>query len=100
MARPPPGPLAQPLPAETLLAAAAAGDTAALERLLANPDAVRDADGRTALSLAVLRKDAGLVRLLRQRGASLLLPDRFGQTPQGYAQAGGDSAVLQALGLP
>lgn len=100
MARPPPGPLAQPLPAETLLAAAAAGDTAALERLLANPDAVRDADGRTALSLAVLRKDAGLVRLLRQRGASLLLPDRFGQTPQGYAQAGGDSAVLQALALP
>lgn len=63
------------------------------------PDDERDADGRTALTLAVLRNDAGAVKLLLDRGADRQARDRFGQTPQGYALAAGDPAVLGAFGL-
>ena len=87
---------------DNLLAAVARGDASATERALAQtrPDAERDADGRTALALAVLRADARLVKLLLDKGASPLAADRFGQTPRGYAQAAGNQAVLQALGEP
>jgi hypothetical protein len=87
---------------QSLLAAVAAGDASAAELILAssNADAETDADGRTALALAVLNMDARLVKLLLARGANRLAPDRFGQTPQGYAQAGGNTAVLRAFGLP
>jgi ankyrin repeat protein len=94
--------MAPPVQPGTLLAAAAAGDIEAVRRLLQTrgPDEERDADGRTALALAVLRSDVRLVRLLLDKGANRLAPDRLGQTPLGHAQAGGDAALLRALGAP
>jgi ankyrin repeat protein len=62
-------------------------------------DQDKDADGRTALVLAVLRGDALAVTALLKRGADPRLPDRYGQTPRGYARALGNAAVLEALGL-
>jgi hypothetical protein len=62
-----------------------------------SPDANKDADGRTALALAVLRADAAAVSALIARGANPLLADRFGQTAMDYAQALADPAVLAAL---
>lgn len=95
------GDAAAPGPPETenLLTAAAAGDIDAVRRILQHtaPDAERDADGRTALALAVLRADLRMVQLLLASGANRLAPDRFGQTPQAYADAGGDPAVRRAL---
>ena len=71
-------------------------------RLLATtpPDEEKDAEGRTALALAVQRGDARMVALLVARGADPLLPDRQGRTPLALAQALGDAAVLQALRRP
>jgi len=91
----------RPAPQGSLLAAVAAGDADTVARLLqtAAPDAERDADGRTALALAVLRSDARSVKLLLGHGSDRLLPDRFEQTPQGYAAALGDPAVLDAFGM-
>jgi hypothetical protein len=84
-----------------LLAAARQGDTEAMRRILARrgPDDERDADGRTALTLAVLRADVAMASLLLQQGADRLAADRFGQTAQGYAIAAGDPALLKAFGL-
>jgi hypothetical protein len=65
-----------------------------------HPDAERDADGRTALALAVLRGDVPMVKWLLARGAQPQVPDRFGQTPLGYAEAGGDPAMRQAFQGP
>ena len=91
----------RPAPQGSLLAAVAAGDADTVARLLQTtaPDAERDADGRTALALAVLRSDARSVKLLLGHGSDRLLPDRFEQTPQGYAAALGDPAVLDAFGM-
>ncbi len=89
-------------PPASLLAAAAAGDVEAVRRLLQTraPDAERDADGRTALALAVLRTEVRLVRLLLDKGANRHAPDRLGQTPLGYAQASGNAALLRAFETP
>lgn len=91
-----------PGPRSSLLAAAASGNIAAARRLLPgiDPDAERDADGRTALAIAVLRSDLPLVKLLLAGGANRLEPDRFGQTPAGYAAASGSAAIRQAFGRP
>jgi hypothetical protein len=65
-----------------------------------HPDTQRDADGRTALALAVLRADVPMVKRLLAQGAQPQVPDRFGQTPQGYAEASGDPAMRQAFQGP
>ena len=58
----------------------------------------RDADGRTALAIAVLRADLPLVRLLLASGANRHAVDRFGHTPLSYADASGDTTMPQAFG--
>jgi ankyrin repeat protein len=85
-----------------LLVAVNKGDIEAARTVLrtTDPDAERDADGRTALAIAVLRVDVPLVKLLLASGANRLAVDRFGQTPVSYANASGDATVLQALGRP
>jgi hypothetical protein len=95
-------PPAAPARGAGLLEAAAAGDADAVEVLLSRvaPDAERDAQGRTALALAVLRSDSRSVSLLLAHGADRHLPDRQGQTPLDAAIRLGDPAVLKALGLP
>lgn len=87
------------LAVDSLLAAVAAGNDEAARRLLTtvDPDDERDAEGRTALALAVQRSDARLVALLLARGADPALPDRHGQTPMDLARALNDAAVLDAL---
>lgn len=89
-------------PSEGLLVAVNKGDIQAVRTLLrsTNPDAEHDADGRTALAIAVLRADVPLVKLLVASGANRHAEDRFGQTPMSYANASGDTAILQALGRP
>ena len=88
-------------PRSDLLAAVMAGHVDAARAILkhADPDSSKDADGRTALALAVLGSDAEMVVLLLERGADRLAQDRFGQTPLGYAAAAANPAVLKAFGL-
>lgn len=90
------------VPGEGLLAAVSKGDVEAVRTLLqtTDPDAERDADGRTALAIAVLRADVPLVKLLLASGADRHAVDRFGQTPASYARAGGDTTLLQTLEKP
>jgi len=87
---------------EALLAAVNKGDIEAARTLLqtTDPDAERDADGRTALAIAVLRADVPLVKLLLASGANRRAVDRFGHTPVSYANASGDTTMLQAFGRP
>ena len=93
---------AVPAPSEGLLVAVMKGDIEAARTLLqiTDPDAERDADGRTALAIAVLRADVPLVKLLLAGGANRRAVDRFGHTPMSYANTSGDGAMLQALGGP
>ncbi len=81
--------------------AATVGDIEATRRALqtTHPDAERDADGRTALAIAVLRSNVPLAKLLLGSGANPDLKDRFGQTPRTYAESVGDASMLQALGM-
>jgi hypothetical protein len=89
-------------PSEGLLVAVNKGDIEAARTLLqtTDPDAERDADGRTALTVAVLRADVPLVKLLLASGANRRAVDRFGQTAESYANASGDATMLQALRRP
>ena len=89
-------------PGEGLLVAVNKGDIEAARTLLqtTDPDAERDADGRTALAIAVLRADVPLVKLLLASGANRHAVDRFGHTPVSYANASGDTTMLQAFGRP
>lgn len=89
-------------PNDSLLAAVARGDVESARQWLtvAGPDTQHDGDGRSALTLAVLRSDLPMVRLLLAQGASRLALDRFGQTPQGYAAAHADPALRAAFDLP
>ncbi len=91
-----------PMPSEGLLVAANRGDIEAARTALqtTDPDAERDADGRTALAIAVLRADLPLVKLLLESGANRRAVDRYGQTPVSYANARGDTTMLQALERP
>ena len=81
-----------------LLDAVNKGDIEVARTLLqtTNPDAERDADGRTALAIAVLRADLPLVKLLLASGADRRAVDRFGHTPVSYASASTDATMLQA----
>jgi hypothetical protein len=85
-----------------LIAAVLAGDSERLVRLLEQvpPDAERDAEGRTALALAVSRSDVRCVAALLARGADRLAADRAGRTPLDEARATTDPAVRAAFGLP
>ncbi|MGL6111849.1 MAG: ankyrin repeat domain-containing protein [Rubrivivax sp.] len=87
---------------EGLLVAVGNGDIEAARTVLqtTEPDAERDADGRTALAIAVLRADVPLVKLLLASGANRHAVDRFGHTPLSYASASADTAMLQAFGKP
>ena len=87
---------------EGLLVAVNKGDIEVARTLLQtnDPDAERDADGRTALAIAVLRADVPLVKLLLASGANRRAVDRFGHTPVSYANASADTAMLQAFGRP
>jgi hypothetical protein len=89
-------------PSEGLLVAANKGDIEAARTVLQTTvaDAERDADGRTALAIAVLRADVPLVKLLLASGANRRAVDRFGHTPVSYADASADTAMLQAFGRP
>ena len=93
---------APPTPPDSLLAAVSRGDFESAKQVLATvrPDAQQDGDGRSALALAVLRSDLAMVKLLLASGANRLAPDRFGQTPQGYATQQADPALRAAFGLP
>ena len=86
-----------------LHAAAARGDTAALQRLLAGrPDVnARDAYGRTPLHVATFARQREAVRLLAQAGAALdlLENDRYDAvTIAAVANAEATLATLLALG--
>jgi ankyrin repeat protein len=85
-----------------LLAAVKKGDIEAARTSLQTTaaDAERDADGRTALAVAVLRADLPLVKLLLASGADRHAVDRFGHTPATYAHASGDTKLLQVFGRP
>lgn len=94
----PSGPAAQ-APRGGLLAAATMGDFDAARRALGttHPDAERDADGRTALAIAVLRSNVPLAKLLLESGSDPDQKDRFGQTPRSYAESVGEASMLEAL---
>lgn len=96
------GKAAAPAPSGGLLDAVSKGDIEAARTVLrtTDPDAERDADGRTALAIAVLRADLPLVKLLLASGADRRAMDRFGHTPLSYASASTDATMLQALGRP
>ncbi|MBK6471221.1 MAG: ankyrin repeat domain-containing protein [Betaproteobacteria bacterium] len=85
-----------------MLVAVHSGDIEAARTILqgTDPDAERDADGRTALAIAVLRANVPLVKLLLESGANRRAVDRFGHTPVSYANASADTALQQAFGKP
>ena len=92
-------PAVAPDPADTLRHAAAAGDLAAVERLLGsqvNIDA-RDAAGRTALMLATLQGQTDAVLALLAHGADPNAADASGTTPLQAATAAGHTAIVTAL---
>jgi hypothetical protein len=96
------GEAAAPAPGNGLLVAVSKGDIEATRTILqsTDPDAERDADGRTALAIAVLRGYLPLVRLLLASGANPVAVDRFGSTPVVSARASAEAALLQAFGKP
>lgn len=89
-------------PSNGLLVAVHSGDIEAARTILqgTDPDAERDADGRTALAIAVLRANVPLVKLLLENGANRRAVDRFGHTPVSYANESADTALQQAFGKP
>jgi hypothetical protein len=80
---------------EALLAAAVAGDRAALERAGAKATALRDRDGNTALHLAYYRAERDAVAALVAFGADDNLRNKEGLSP---AQLGEVAAIEQLLG--
>jgi ankyrin repeat protein len=84
---------------EPLLTAARAGDTKTLRVLIdqrANVNA-READGTTALHLAVLRDDIDAVDLLLRGGADPKAADRYGVTPLTVACINGNAGIIERL---
>ena len=86
-------------PAAELRRAAEIGDTPQLQMLLGRqPDIdARDANGRTALMLAVLRGEARAVDMLLASGADPNAADGSGTTPLQAAVAGNQPAIAAAL---
>jgi ankyrin repeat protein len=84
-----------------LVGAAGAGDTDAVERLLALGISIdtRGADGETALHAAAFAGRASTVRLLVERGAELEARDTTWQsTPLGWAREGRSSRPQDETG--
>ena len=86
---------------EKLHAAAAAGDTAAIEALLAQgiPVDIPDADGQTALMKAIKADRLEAVRLLRRHGASISVKTKAGRSALDLAADKDDDALYEALGV-
>jgi ankyrin repeat protein len=79
--------------------AAMRGDTAAIQKLLAQKADVNapQADGATALHWAVFHGDKELVQQLVRAGANVSAPNRDGATPLWLASVLGDASILSAL---
>jgi hypothetical protein len=80
--------------------AAAQGDVARVRSLLQQHAALidgRDADGRTALLLAVLQRHEPVVRELLQQGADPNIGDAAGHTPLSAARRQHSPAIVDAL---
>ena len=86
-------------PAAELRRAAEIGDTPRLQMLLGRQLAIdaRDANGRTALMLAVLRGESRAVDMLLASGADPNAADGRGTTPLQAAIAGNRPAIVAAL---
>jgi len=84
---------------DELCQAASSGDMRALKAALATNVDVNapDADGHTALILAIQHDHAAAVRELLVHGASATTADSQGNTPQKAARLRGNSAILVAL---
>ena len=88
----------QPETGDALQRAAAAGDSAALDGLLQTSDVnARDAAGRTALLVAVLRGRSEAVATLLAHGADPNAADASGVTPLAAALARGDASMVETL---
>lgn len=111
-APPPPPPLlaaqAEPMfgardiaPAESLAAAAAAGRTAEVERLLAHGAAVdaTDAKGDTALMRSIRADKPAVASVLLRHGASLDRKNKAGESARDMAKAVDDAKLDKALGI-
>jgi hypothetical protein len=87
------------VPPEALHRAAAAGDVAAIEGLLAQATDVnaRDSAGRTALLVAVLEGRGQAIATLLAHGADPNAADTAGVTPLAAALARGDAATVETL---
>jgi translation initiation factor IF-2 len=92
---------APPDQAAGLRAAAAAGRPADVAALLAKGVLVDvpDADGNTALMMAVRADHPSVAAALRRRGASLDLRNHAGESARDMARLIGDAKLDQALGL-
>jgi ankyrin repeat protein len=86
-------------PAALLRQAAETGDIHGLQMLLEDRNGIdaRDADGRTALMLAVLHRHSDAVDALLAHGADPNAADAHGTTPLQTAEATDQSAVAAAL---
>jgi len=87
--------------AATALLLAAEGEPAIVALLLSKGSHVdhQDRQGRTALIAAVKYEDTEVVQLLVAAGASSGLADVGGESAVEHAMRGGDSRVLESLGL-
>jgi ankyrin repeat protein len=86
---------------EKLHAAATAGDTAAIEALLARgvPVDIPDPDGETALMKAIKANRPEAVKLLRRHGASISVKNKAGRSALDMAADKDDDALYEALGV-
>ncbi|PKO33530.1 MAG: hypothetical protein CVU34_11210 [Betaproteobacteria bacterium HGW-Betaproteobacteria-7] len=90
---------ATPAPTTEIIAAARAGDSAAVRRLLAagSPPNTADADGERPLPVAVAGAHVESVRLLLQAGARPDARGAAGRLPLGLAAAGGQLSIVRQL---
>jgi uncharacterized protein len=82
-----------------LVEAAKAGNVEAIRSLIGQHADVNaaEADGLTALHLAVQANDAGMALLLLKAGANPNAADRYGTTPLHLAATNGSAALIEAL---
>ena len=87
------------LPPDVIVRAVATGDPGFLEFALAEGANVdgRDAEGRTALAVAVAQQNSAMTQRLLALNANVDLADKSGRTPLMTAAIQGDRATLEAL---